>query len=172
MSISGCLPACPHVRFWGFVYMLKYAYMSVFACADTTTNASTDRPPHVRIQPAPPPPPAVLAGMHVEHTAAKIKGAAYQDERIRYVRAGAELFLRRDHRNIHDVNAIVVEGVVRSLSAEPVPLGYVPATLAAKLAPQMDEGRVFRVVYAGGEQMVILTAGDGGELKLTKSKRR
>ena len=109
--------------------------------------------------------------MHVEYVLCRLKGATYQDDRIDKLRPGAELTLRRDPSNIHDVNAIVVMGVVTSLGPEPVPLGYVTAHEAARVAPHMDQGRSFAAVYAGHLWVMILAAPMGDELKLTRFKR-
>ncbi|WP_326828691.1 HIRAN domain-containing protein [Streptosporangium sp. NBC_01810] len=115
--------------------------------------------------------------MHVEYTAVKLRGAKYKGDKVKYIKPGSELVLRRDLNNIYDTNAVLVLGVVPSEGVEPAPLGYLPKGLASKLAPQMDAGRTFNAVYVGGAEdftpyLMVLAAGDGEELKLTRMKHR
>lgn len=114
--------------------------------------------------------------MHLEYTVVKLRGAKYKDDLARYVKAGSELVLRREPGNPYDADAILVLGVVPSHGAEPVPIGYVAKGAADRLASEMDAGRAFRAVFAGGgastPYVVVLAAGDGEDLKLTKLKHR
>ncbi len=113
--------------------------------------------------------------MHVEYTAVKLRGSKYKGRRIEEVKPGVELELQREPQNVHDSNAVLVLGTVGQY--ESVPLGYLPRGVASKVGPQMDAGREFHVVYVGGAEdfapyLMILTPGDGDELKLTKLKHR
>ena len=112
--------------------------------------------------------------MQLHYALANLMGHGHQGRRIDDVRPGVELLLRREPGNLVDPNAIVVEAVVATHGKEPVKVGYVPATLAARLAPQMDAGRVFKAVFVGGEprlKMMILAADQAGDAQLSKLKR-
>lgn len=113
--------------------------------------------------------------MHLDYAVVRISGTRYKDDLIDDVKPGAELWLRREFGNVHDVNAVFVEAVVAAQGREPVPIGWVAKSMAARLAPLMDAGRVFRAVYvcrSPRAQMVVFSAEDGDEVKLTRIKGR
>ena len=115
--------------------------------------------------------------MHVEYTAVKMRGAKYKGDKVRYIKAGTEVVLRREPDNPYDSNAVLVLGVVPSEGVEPAPVGYLPKGLASRVARDMDAGRSFTAVYVGGAQdftpyLMVFAAGDGEEMKLTKLKHR
>lgn|SRR5574341_540453 len=114
--------------------------------------------------------------MHIEYTVAKLRGAKYKDDLAQYVKAGSELTLRREPDNPYDRDAILVLAVVPSQGSQPVPIGYVAKGAADRIAQEMDAGRTFRAVFAGGGSstpfVVVLASANGDELKLTKLKHR
>ncbi len=109
--------------------------------------------------------------MRVYYAVVPIKGARHQGDRIESARPGKELDLIRKPHHLHDLNAIKVVGVISGHGKEPVGVGYLPRTVAAKLAPEMDAGRVFKAVYVGDEKVMILGADPGGEVQLVKLPR-
>ena len=114
--------------------------------------------------------------MHIEYTVVKLRGAKYKDDLARYVKAGSELVLRREPGNPYGADAILVLAVVPSQGVEPVPIGYLAKGAADRLAREMDAGRTLRAVHVGGGDstpyVVVLAAGDGEDLKLTRLKHR
>lgn len=111
--------------------------------------------------------------MHVEYTAVKLRGAKYKGDKAAKLKLGAELELRREPGNVYDSNAVLVLGEVDGY--ESVPLGYLPKGVASKVAPQMDAGRVFSVIYAGDDiahYLMILATENRDELKLTRMRHR
>lgn len=104
--------------------------------------------------------------MQLHYALANVAGHGHQDSHIEKVRPGAELLLRREPSNLMDPNAIAVEAVIASLGKEPVKVGYVPASLAAKMAPAMDAGRSFKAVYVGGQPRLKMLVLAGSEVEL------
>jgi hypothetical protein len=119
----------------------------------------------------------VLSGLHVEYTAVNLRGAKYKNDLARYVKAGSEVELVREPANPYDSNAVLVLAVVPSEGEIPVPIGYLSKGAASKVARDMDAGRVFGAVFVGGgvdqrPYVVVLGAGDGEDVKLTRLKHR
>lgn len=119
----------------------------------------------------------VLIRMHVEYSAVKLRGAKYKDDLARYVKAGTEVELVREPDNPYDSNAVLVFAPVPSQGEIPVAIGYLAKGAASRVARDMDAGRALRGVFVGGgvdqtPYVVVLAAGDGEDLKLTKLKHR
>lgn len=115
--------------------------------------------------------------MHVEYTAVKLRGARYKNDLARYVKAGSEVELVREPANPYDLSAVLVLAVVPSEGEVPVPIGYLAKGAASRVARDMDAGRTFGAVFVGGgvdqtPYVVVLGAGDGEDVKLTRLKHR
>ncbi|TYB69727.1 hypothetical protein FXF51_06075 [Nonomuraea sp. PA05] len=115
--------------------------------------------------------------MHVEYSAVKLRGAKYQGDLARYVKAGSEVELVREPDNPYDSDAVRVLAVVPSQGEIPVSIGYLAKGAASRVARDMDAGRTFRGVFVGGgvdatPYVVVLAAGEGEDLKLTRLKHR
>ncbi len=83
----------------------------------------------------------------------------------------------REPDNPYDSNAVLVFAVVPSEGEIPVAVGYLAKGAASKVARDMDAGRAFRGVFVGGgvdatPYVVVLAAGEGEDLKLTKLRHR
>lgn len=79
----------------------------------------------------------------------KVAGVKYGHRRqyiTKYVRFGSKFKLEREPDNEHDPNAIKVLLPVRK-GQHYLDIGYVPAAIAASLAPRLDTGEQFIVKF-------------------------
>lgn len=84
-------------------------------------------------------------GDSVEGIRCKVSGVKYGRRReyiSKYVRIGSRFRFEREPDNAYDPNAIKVLLPVRN-GRHLLEIGYVPAKIAAGLAPRMDEGESF-----------------------------